>query len=182
MLNTNTLLLVICIIMGASVLLQIGFLIALAVMGGKALKMAREYGDEFQSVASPALHHARELLETSKNLITRLEPRLDAAASDLAEIAQVARDETRKIQESADEISERIRRQAERMDSMTTGALNEVDRVSHFLNQAVNLPVRQIASVLAAARAIVDTLRSPAPPRRRAPQNAHSDVHAHADD
>lgn len=173
--NTNTLLLVICIIMGVGILLQIGFLIAMAVMGGKALKMVKQYGDEFRSAAIPTLHHARELLETSKNLITRLEPRLDAAATDLAEIAQVAREESRKIQESTDEISDRIRRQAERMDHMTTTTLNGVDRVGHFVNQAVNLPVRQAAGVLAAVKAIVDALRSPTSPRRRAPQNAHAD-------
>ena len=175
MMNTNTLLLVICIIMGVGVLLQLGFLIAISVMGGKALKMVKEFGDEFQSSAAPTLHHARELMETSKNLITRLEPRLDAAATDLAEIAQVAREETRKIQESADEITERIRRQAERMDHMTTTTLNGVDRVGHFVNQAVNVPVRQAAGVLAAVKAIVDALRTTAPPRRRAPQNAHAD-------
>ena len=142
-------------------------------MGGKALKMVKEYGDEFQSAAAPTLHHARELMETSKNLIVRLEPRLDAAATDLAEIAQVAREETRKIQESADEITERIRRQAERMDHMTTTTLNGVDRVGHFVNQAVSTPVRQAAGVLSAVKAIVEALRSTAPPRRRTPRNAH---------
>jgi methyl-accepting chemotaxis protein len=173
--HTDTLLLVICIIMGVAVLLQIGFLISIAVMGGRALKMVREYGDEFRSAATPALHNARELLEASKTLIARLEPRLDAAASDLAEMAQVAREETRKIQASADEISERIRRQAERMDNMTTGALDGVDRVGHFVNHAVTVPVRQAAGILAAVKAIVDALRSSAPPRRRTAQNAHAD-------
>lgn len=171
--DTNTLLLVICIIMGVAVLLQIGFLIAMAVMSSKALKMAREYGDEFRSTTGPVLQNARELLETSRNLITRMEPRLDAAASDLAEIAQIAREETRKMQESADEISERIRRQAQRMDNMTTTTLNGVERVGHFVEGALNVPVRQIAGVFAAGKAILEALRSPNPPRRRNMRNAN---------
>jgi len=173
--NTDTLLLVICIIMGVSVLLQIGFLIALAVMGGKAMKMAKQYGDEFRSVATPALHHARELLEASKSLVARLEPKLDAAASDLAEMTKVAREETQKIQASADEISERIRRQAERMDTMTTSTLNGVERAAHFVEKGVHVPLRQVVGIFAAAKAIVEALRSPSAARRRPPRNAHAD-------
>lgn len=175
MTDTNTLLLVICAVTGVSVLLQLGFLIAIAIMGSRAMKMAKESGEEFRTLATPVLQHTRELLEASKNLLARLEPRLDAAASDLAEIAQVAREETHKIQASADEISERIRKQAERMDTMTTTALNGVDHVSHFLDAAVNVPVRQVSGVLAAVKAIVDALRSPAAPRKRPQQNAHAD-------
>ena len=104
--------------------------------------------------------------------MTRLEPKLDAAAGDLAEMTKIAREETRKMQVSADEISERIRRQAERVDHMTTTTLDSVDRVGNFVNQAVNVPMRQIAGVLAAAKAVVDTLRSPTPQR---PRNSRAD-------
>ncbi|HWE87397.1 MAG TPA: hypothetical protein VG267_20795 [Terracidiphilus sp.] len=163
------------VLVGISVLLQIGFVIVAAVTGSKALKMAKEYGDDFRSVATPALQHARELLETTQNLVARLEPRLDAAASDLAEMVQAAREETRRIQASADEITDRIRKQAERVDTITTTALNGVDRVSHFVNDAVHAPVRQVSGVLAAVRAIVETLRTPSPPRPRKTQNANAD-------
>lgn len=172
--NTDTILIVMAVIMGISVLLQIGFLIGLAVMGGKALKMTKEYGDEFRAELTPTLHHAHELLQTTKDLIARIEPRLDAAATDLAEIAHIANEETRKIQVSADEIAERIRRQAERMDGITTSALNGMDRVGHVVNAAVNLPIRQVSGVVAAVKAIVDTLRTPAPPRRRPTQKAQA--------
>lgn len=173
--HTDTFLIAIVILVGISVLLQVGFVIGAAVMGSKALKMAKEYGDDFRSVATPALQHAREVLESTQKIIVRLEPRLDAAASDLAEMVQAAREETRKIQVSADEITDRIRRQAERVDTMTTTALNGVDRVSHFLNDAVTAPVRQVSGVVAAVKAIVEALRSPAPPRSRSAQNAHAD-------
>ncbi len=172
--NSDTILIVMVVLTALSVLLQISFLIALAVIGGRALKMGKEYGDEFRSVATPALQNARDLLQTTRDLIARLEPHLDAAASDLAEMAHVANEETRKIQASADEIAERIRRQAERMDGMTTSALNGVDRAGQFFNQAVNVPVRQVSGVLAAVKAIVEALRAPAPPRRRTVHGARA--------
>lgn len=173
--HTDTFLLVICIIMGISVLLQIGFLIGLAVMGGKAMKMAKDFGDECRAEVGPAVHHARELMESSKSLLARLEPRLDAAASDLAEMIQVAREETRKIQVSADEINERIRRQAERMDHMTTATLNGMESVGHIMSVAVNAPVRQVSGVIAAVKAVVETLRAPSPRRTRTVGRAHAD-------
>ena len=169
--HTDTFMIAIVVLVGISVILQIGFVIGAAIMGSRALRLAKEYGDDFRSVATPALQHAREVLESTQKLIARLEPRLDAAASDLAEMVQAAREETRNIQASADEITERIRKQAERMDTMTTTALNGVDRVGQFLN----VPVRQVSSVVAALKAIVDALRTPAPPRSRAAQNAHAD-------
>lgn len=175
MLNNETLLIVMVVLVAVSVVLQIGFLIVGAVMAGRALKMAREMANDFHSTVAPPLQHARELLESTQKLLARLEPRLDAAASDLAEMVQAAREETRNIQASADEITGRIRKQAERVDTMTTTALNGVDRAVHFLNDAVNIPVRQVSGVLAAVRAIVETLRAPAPPRPRNPQNAHAD-------
>ncbi|HTX77330.1 MAG TPA: hypothetical protein VMD29_14060 [Terracidiphilus sp.] len=169
--HTDTFMIAIVVLVGISVILQIGFVIGAAIMGSRALRLAKEYGDDFRSVATPALQHAREVLESTQKLIARLEPRLDAAASDLAEMVQAAREETRNIQASADEITERIRKQAERMDTMTTTALNGVDRVGQFLN----VPVRQVSGVVAALKAIVDALRTPAPPRSRAAQNAHAD-------
>jgi gas vesicle protein len=169
--HTDTFLIAIAVLVAISVLLQIGFVIGAAIMGSRALRLAKEYGDDFRSVSTPALQHAREVLESTQKLIARLEPRLDAAASDLAEMVQAAREETRNIQASADEIAERIRKQAERMDTMTTTALNGVDRVGQFLN----VPVRQVSGVVAALKAIVDALRTPAPPRSRAAQNAHAD-------
>lgn len=175
MANTDTFLLVICIIMGVMALLQIGFLIALAVMGGKALKMAKEYADDLRTTCTPTLNHARDLVETSKNLLNRLEPRLDAAASDLAEIVKAVREETRNIQASADEINERIRRQAERMDQMTTATLNGMETVGHFMNVAMNAPMRQVSGIIAAVRAIVETLRAPAPRRTRTVGSAQAD-------
>lgn len=169
--TNETLLIIILALIGLSALLQAVSLLVMAIVAGKAVKSVREYAEEFRGVGMPVLQHSKDLLQTTKQLIERLEPRLDSAAHDMAEMARMASEETRKIQVSADEITERIRRQAERMETMTTSALNGVDRMGHFLNEAVTVPVRQVSGVVAAAKAIVDTLRSPAPARRRVNQD-----------
>ncbi len=164
--DTNHILIALVTIYGVSVLLQISVLAGLAILAMKAMKMAKEYADEAKQCATdlstkviPVLSSTLQTMEHAKALITRLEPKLDAAATDLAEISRVAREETARITASADEITNRVRRQAERVDDMATTALNGVDRVGHFLNECVNQPVRQVSGILAAARAVISTLR-----------------------
>lgn len=174
--DTNTILIALVAVYGVSVLLQICVLVGLAILALRAMKMAKEYAEEARKYALemspkvlPVLEASHHTLESAKALIVRLEPKLDAAAGDLAEITRAAREETAHIKASIDEITERVRRQSERVDGMTTSTLNSVDRIGHFLNEAVNTPMRQASGVLAAARAVVDTLRTPSPQRRPAP-------------
>jgi uncharacterized protein YoxC len=163
--HLDTILIVMVAIFGLSVLLHILVLAGVAISSARALKAAKQYGEEMRAKVEPVLHSSHELLEQTKALMARLEPKLESAAGDLAEITRTTREETVRISASTEEITGRIRRQAERMDEMTTSALNGVDKVGHFVNQVVNAPARQVSGVLAAARAIVNTLRSPAPPR-----------------
>jgi len=131
----------------------------------KGMKLAGEYAEEMRDKVIPVLEHSKAFLQTSKQLLTKLEPKLESAATDLADLAHMANAEAKKIQESTDDITERVRRQAARVDSLTTEALNNLDRAGQVLNQVVTVPVRQVSGVMAAARAIYETLRAPAPPR-----------------
>lgn len=167
--HLDTILIWMVAIYGASVLVHVIVLLIGAVAANKAVKSARQYADEMDARIRPVLATSHELLEQTKALVTRLEPKLEAAAGDLAEITRIAREETTRITASADEITDRIRRQAERMETMTTSALDGVEKAGHILNVAVNTPVKQVSGFVAAARAVVNTLRQPASPRRRPP-------------
>jgi len=159
-------LIAIAVILGVAVLVQIIVLTAAGLSALKTMKAAREIGDEML----PLMHQAKELMQNAGQIMTRIEPKLDSAATDLAGIARTAREETDRISASAEEISQRIRRQAERMDNMTTSALNGVEQAGHLLNVAVGTPTRQVSGVVAAARAVISVLLSPRPSqRRRAP-------------
>jgi uncharacterized protein YoxC len=174
--HLDTILIIMVAVYGASVLLQ------MAVMGGvvygasKAIKAARQYADEMEGRIRPVLQSTHDMLEQTKSLVTRLEPKLEGAASDLSEITRIAREETTRITASADEITNRIRRQAERVDSITTSALDGVEKAGHILNVAVNTPVKQASGVVAAARAILNTLRQPA--SKRSPSPTEEEIRA----
>ena len=161
--NTELILTILVGIIAAGALVQMIVLVVVALALKKGAKLAGAYATEMQSKVVPVLEHSKALIQTTRELITRLEPKLEAAATNLADISQRASAEAKNIQDSTDEITERVRRQAARVDGMTTSALNGVDRAGHILNQAVSIPVRQISGVVAAARAVFDTLRKPSP-------------------
>jgi uncharacterized protein YoxC len=156
---------------GVLILIQAGVMIAAFLMARKGMQAAATYAEEMKSKVIPVLEQSTEMLATMNHLVSRLEPKLDAAATDLAEMTRAASDEMKKIQASADEIVDRVRRQAERVDGMTSTALDGVDRAGRLLNSAVTAPVRQVSGVMAAAKAILEALRSPAPGRRRTERN-----------
>lgn len=172
--NTDTILIALVATVGSLVFLQFVILLGMFLTMRKGIRKAQQYGDEMRATITPVLHQSREVLEKTKDVIVRLEPKLDAAASDLAEMTRSARGQLLKIEASADEISERFRRQAARIDGMTSSTLNGVDRVGHFLSDAVSIPVRQVSGILAAAKAVVDTLRAPAPAQRTTARSAES--------
>jgi len=172
--DTNSILIALVAVYGVSVLLQICVLVGLAILALRGIKMAKEYAEEarhyavdLSAKATPVLASTQQTMEHAKALITRLEPKLEAAAVDLAEISRAAREETARLKASTDEIVGRIRRQAERVDGMTTNALDGVERVGQFVNETVSTPMRQVSGVLAAAKAIVNTLRTPSPRKSR---------------
>jgi uncharacterized protein YoxC len=144
-------------------LIQLIILFAVFLVFRKGMKVAGEYATEMQSHIVPLLEQSRTLFKTTNEIIGRLEPKLETAATDLAEMAHIAKTEARKMQESADEIAERVRRQAARVDGMTTDVLNGIDRAGQLVSQAVTVPLRQISGIAAAAKAIIETFRAPAP-------------------
>jgi uncharacterized protein YoxC len=174
----NYILIAIAAILAVAVLLQVIVLTAAGFAALKAMKAAREYAEEFRTEVRPVLHHGKELLQTTRDLLSRIEPKLESAAGDLADITRTARDETARMSASAEEIAERIRRQAERMENISNNTLNGVERAGHFVNQAVTSPARQFSGIIAAARAIVSTLRAPVPPRRRPGTDPEEQVRA----
>jgi methyl-accepting chemotaxis protein len=163
--NTETILAILVAVIAVAGLIQLIILFVLFLALRKAMKLGGEYAADMRDKVVPVLEHSKAFLQTSKQLITRLEPKLEAAATDLAELVHTANAEAKKLQESTDEITERVRRQAARVDEVTTEALNGLERVGQILNQVVTVPVRQVSGVVAAARAIFETLRSPTPPR-----------------
>ncbi len=163
--NTELILTVLVAVIAGAALVQLIILFVLFLAARKGMKLAAEYAVDMRDKIIPVIENSKALMQTSRQLIAKLEPKLEAAATNVAELAHTANVESKKMSQSAEEIADRLRRQAARVDGMTTEALDGIDRVGHVLNQVVTVPVRQVSGVMAAARAIIETLRAPTPAR-----------------
>jgi predicted nuclease with TOPRIM domain len=161
--NTELILTVLVSVIAAGVLFQLILLFVMFLAVRKGMKAAGQYASEMKEQAVPVLENSKALIRTARELIARLEPKLESAASDLAEVTKLARTEAKRMQESADEITDKVRHHATRVDAMTTDALNAVERVGSFVSMAVTAPVRQVSGIMAGAKAVLETLRTPTP-------------------
>ena len=118
--STVTILTILVAAIGTLVLIQAIVMFAMFIVMRKGMKAAGAYAEEMKGKINPLLTESQEVLATTKHLVARLEPKLEAAASDLAEMTRTASDEMKNIRASADEITERVRRQAARVDTMTS--------------------------------------------------------------
>jgi methyl-accepting chemotaxis protein len=110
--------------------------------------------------------NAQEFVANAQGFLTRVSPKVEEAAGDVAEIARGLRVQTAQMQSSVTEILEKVRKQSNRVDNMVTGVLDTADRAGGFVTDVVTKPVRQISSILAAAKAIIESLRGFGPQPR----------------
>src|SRR3954452_10090076 len=174
MLTVNTELLLILAGVTIAVLLQAGVLLGIFLTMRKAVQTAKEEADLYRGKLAPIIESSSQLITTGKDLVAStqalidgLKPQLITAATELSTVTHEIRAQVNQLQDSLDEVAAKARNQVNRVDSMTTSALNGLDRFGTFLNEAVHVPIRQVNGVVAAAKAIMDTLKSPAPARSR---------------
>ena len=82
------------------------------------------------------------------------------------------------VESSAQEILERVDSQSDRVDAMVSSALDAVDRAGVFVTEAASRPMRQLSGLLAAAKAIIESLRSSYPALRGTRSSGDKDTFA----
>lgn len=156
-----------CIAVGAlALLMQAIVMLALYIGVSKATKSMKEEIEDLRSSVTPILDSTREMVGTTRELVTRLSPKVEAAVTDVAEVAHWLRTQAAHVEVAADEVLERLRRQTGRIDTMFSGTLDAVDKASSFVTEAVGKPVRQLSGLLAGLKAIVESLRASDPAYR----------------
>ena len=153
-LDNETILLAFVAVTGLAVLLQAFILLAILVSVRKAARSIKEELEDLRSAAMPVIYNTRELF-------TRLAPKVEETVGDLAEIAHGLRVQTEEMQTSVSELIEKARRQTNRLDTMFTGVLDAVDWAGGFVAEAVSRPVRQLSGMVASIKAILESLGSP---------------------
>ena len=152
-LDNNTLLLAFVGVTAVAIVMQTIILLAVFVAVRKAAKGVREDIEDLRSSLMPIIYNTRDLA-------SRVGPRIESAIEDLAAIASGLRVQTAEVQSSAIEIMERLRRQTSRLDQMFTVVLDAVDRAGGFVAVVVSRPVRQVSGLLSSIKAIFESLRT----------------------
>lgn len=166
-LDNQTLQLVFIAVTALAVLMQAIILLAIFVAVRKAARSVTEQVEDLRSSVMP-------ILDTTRDLINRVAPRIEDATADLAEIVHGLRKQTAQMEFAATEIVDQVRRQTSRLDKMFTGVLDSVDKAGAFVADAVSKPVRQISGLLASLKAIVESLRNSAAPVQHEPHSARA--------
>jgi uncharacterized protein YoxC len=190
--DTQTLELILTFLVALAVVIQAIALIIIMVIVRKSLRDALQQFEDLRFKVTPIISTVQDLVQRLspkitavtddvQGLVKRLSPKIESVSDDLTEVAHKVRAEANDVQTTAKEIVERLRHQANRLDSMTTSLLDAVDRAGAFVNDAVAKPLRQLNGMLASARAVVDSLRTPVRDGNRDGNHTPPPPHADAD-
>jgi DNA anti-recombination protein RmuC len=153
--NSQSIQLVIVAVVAVTMLLQAIALLAIFNTLRKSAQSMRADVEELRSSVVPVIENLRALLAHTG-------PKIEAAVTDLAAMSHNLRRQTADIQVAGTEIMERLQKQSQRLDTMLTSVLDGVDRATGFMTDTVTKPMRQLAGLLASAKAVVESLRSDA--------------------
>ena len=152
-LDTQTLVLAVVAVTALAVLLQAIILLAIFIAVRKAARSLKEEAEDLRSSLMPIIYNTRDLF-------TRLAPKVEATVTDVAEMTHGLRESSAEVRSTVAHVLVRVNRQANRVDGMLTSILDTIDRASGFVTDAVSRPMRQLSRLLASAKAIVESLRS----------------------
>lgn len=154
--NNEVLLMVFVGLTGIAVLLQSAVLFALYLTIRKTTEKIQDEVAELRTVIVPVMNESREFL---KNVA----PKIEAAATDLAELTDSLYAQTEDLETTTKDLLERMRRHSARIDVILGRVLDGVDQAGAIVVQTVGKPVRQAQGFLASARAFLGVMRSGAP-------------------
>jgi methyl-accepting chemotaxis protein len=144
---TATVALLVCLLIQAFVFLGL-FLAART-----ALAKAETLATNASSKALPILEQIRFILED-------LAPKIRAITANAVEISATARDQAKHVNSTVDDVVEKTRGQAARVDEMVTAALTGVAHAASTLQEGVRKPARRVSSMVEELRHKVEDVRS----------------------
>ena len=173
--DNQTIQLVIIGVAALAVVMQAVVLIAILLAMKKAATAMHRDIQELRASVTPIILDSRDFFERTApkvedfissvapkidDFITNTAPKVEATASDVAEIVHTLRVKTAEAELTVTEILARAQHQTSRVDGMVTTALDSVERVGGFLDKTVSKPVKQISALVAAGRAVVQSLNA----------------------
>jgi phage-related protein len=166
-LDSQTVQLIIVAAVALTMLLQAIVLLAILNVLRKSAQAIRQDIEELRTTVVPVIENVREFL-------THTGPKIESAVVDIAAMSHNLRRQTADVQVAANGILDRLNKQSLRVDSMLTSIFDGVERATGFMSETVSKPMRQVAGLLASAKAIVESLRSDNPQAHQ-PSDPHYD-------
>jgi hypothetical protein len=151
--NNETLMLIFVGLTAFALLAEAIILLALFLAVRKVSKTVEEHIVEVKGTLMPVLTKSREVID-------RVSPKVESMATDLSQLAHNLHEQGIEIQASTSDILERVHRQTTRVDGMFTNLADGVEHAGQVMTDTVTKPVRQVAAVVAAAKAFVSVLAS----------------------
>lgn len=136
-----------------SVLIQTGVLLGMFIIVRRAMVKMQAIVDEVKEKALPAIASTHTLIED-------VGPKLKAVTADLSAVSQSARHQAEQVSESLDSLLAKANAQINRVDHLTTGAIDAVDHASKAIENAVSVPVRRVSGILNGLKAGVEVFVS----------------------
>jgi hypothetical protein len=158
--NNEMLLVVFVGLTGFALLVQAIILLAFFLTIRKTVTSAQADIQELRTTVMPILTRSREILE-------RVAPKVESAATDMAELAHSLREQGAEIQVIAGEILDRVHRQTSRVDTLFTTMVDGVEHAGNLVADTVTRPVRQVAALLASVRAFLGVMTTGKRPARQ---------------
>jgi ABC-type transporter Mla subunit MlaD len=185
-LDNETLLLAFVIVTGAAVVLQALILLAIYVSLRKTAKAVEEQVENLRSAIMPVVDETREFYGHFRKFYlsfmdsySKVAPKVEEAAADIAALTGSLRAQSADIQDSVTDVVARVRSQCAHIDDMFSKVLDGVDRAGGFVADMVSKPIRQIQAVLASVKAAIETLNQQeqpsAPPQPQEAANQTGD-------
>ena len=173
--NPQTLELALFALVALAMMVQAFVLLAAFLAMRKTAQSINEKLEDMRSSLVPIIASVTPIVETTRNLIGKLAPRIDAASEDVAAMAHSLRAQTADFESAANEMVERARAQANRLDAMFSNVFDAMDRAGGFMADCINKPMRQFSAVLASVRAAIESFRNSVPTPRSQSNHASGD-------
>ena len=167
-LDNQTIQLILIALVAFAMLVQAIVLLAAFIALRKAARSVDQKIEELRSSVTP-------LIDNTRSLVTRLTPKIETTADDLAAFTHSLRVQSADVQSAANELIARARIQGNRLDSMLSHVLDTLEHTGNILSDAVNKPIRQLSAILASVKAVIESLRNGVPESRSQANRASSD-------
>lgn len=150
----ETIELIFVVVAALALLSQTCILLALFLAVKKTAVSLKEEINDIRGSVIPVMQKTREVVD-------RLSPSVEQGVTDLAGVARVLRGQAVAVEETMNEVLDRVRNETSRIDAMFSGTLDAVDKASAYVTEVVNKPVRQLNGILAGIKAIIESLTVP---------------------